>query len=348
MCKIPIFKNNAIKTAVQISASLLTVAAITTFCISSAINNNSVYMQYDTTIDSVANRHNIRVDELAANNELIGTPSYYIDQTIGSFEREESSVLEETNSGFEITILDVGQGECCLIKCDGHYLLFDGGDRDTSSFVYSYMQNTEHIKEFDYVIASHYDSDHISGLIGIVKKFPCKSIFGAPYIGDTSTYNSFIEACGKNCGLTYPNVGDVFTLGSSLCQVVSPVGNSYDDENGYSLGIRVLYGSTSFLIMGDATKESELDSLSAGLLAKTNVLVVNHHGSASSTADEFIATVMPDAAVISVGANNEFGHPTTEVLSKLSNIPVYRTDEFGTITFISDGEHIDIYTERTY
>lgn len=339
MCFKGIRNNKTIKSIFQIGLSLLAVAAITTFCISSAINNNKVSEEYVALNDNIAQKHNTRVDELVQSGELIGTPTYYVEQIV-------PQELTEELLGFEMTILDVGQGSCALVECDGHYLLFDGGDRDTSSYVFSYLQNVRKINYFDYVVASHYDSDHISGLIGIIKKFPVKCILGAPYTADTKTYFSFYSASEDSCGLTYPTPGDTFMLGSALCQVVSPIGLEYEDENSYSVGIRITYGTTSFIIMGDSTKESEIDSVNAGLILPSDVLVVNHHGSASSSSDEFIDAVAPQVAVISVGQGNEFGHPTEEVLDRLKDISVYRTDMNGTVTFISDGEQIEIFTER--
>lgn len=339
MCFHEIHKNKTIKSIFQIGLSILAVVAITTFCVSSAINNNKVSDKYVASDANIAQKHNTRVDELVQSGELIGTPTYYVEQTQGQ-------EITDGLLGFEFTVLDVGQGSCTLIECDGHYLLFDGGDRDTSSYVFSYLQNSKKIEYFDYVVASHYDSDHIAGLIGVIKKFPVKCILGAPYTADTKTYFSFYSACENSCGLTYPTPGDSFMLGSAMCQVVSPVGLEYKDENSYSIGLRITYGTTSFIIMGDSTKESEIESVDAGLIPQTDILVVNHHGSASSSSDEFINAVSPKAAVISVGSNNEFGHPTEDVLNKLVTVPTYRTDINGAVTFVSNGEVIEIYTER--
>ncbi len=260
-----------------------------------------------------------------------------------------SDEIEELEPGFTMTILDVGQASAALICCDGHYMLFDGGDRDTSSFLFSYLKNTVKVPRFDYIVASHYDADHIAGLIGVIKNgAPADIILGPPYIADTATYNSFMDACNSHGGIVYPRAGDVFYLGSAYCTVVSPVDvtTEWEDENTYSLGIRFEYGNTSFIIMGDATVQTERDSINAGLIRKTDVMVVNHHGSASSTSQEYVSMVSPSVVVISCGAGNEFGHPTDVVLNRLIGVPVYRTDLQGTITLVSDGMNIDIYTER--
>lgn len=331
---IEMFKNKMFRSYVQIGVSIMIVVASLTFCISSAINNNRVTNAAQVEVKNVAKEHNDRVNELLQEDKLLKTPTYYVEQ----------DPINET--GFKFTVLDVGQASCNLICCDGHYMLFDGGDRDTSSFVYSYMKNNEQVPYFDYIVASHYDSDHIAGLIGIIKKFSVGCILGAPYIADTKTYESFYNACTEKGGLVYPAPGDAFMLGSAVCEVVSPVGIEYEDENSYSVGIRFTYGDTSFLVMGDATTETEHDSIEAGLIESTDVLVVNHHGSWSSSSQEFIDAVDPQVAIISVGANNDYGHPAPEVLDRLEGIPLYRTDVYGTVTLISDGTNIDIYTEK--
>lgn len=328
------FKDKAYRAWLQIGLSILFVVIALTFCISSAINNNRTQRKATAEYKNVAQEHNQRVDELRQNDRLLKTPTYYIEQ----------DPVGET--GFKFTVLDVGQASCNLICCDGHYMIFDGGDRDTSSFVFSYMENTERVPYFDYVVASHYDSDHIAGLIGILKKFPVGRVLGAPYAADTKTYDSFYSAANTKGGLVYPDPGDEFMLGSAYCKVVSPVGLSYEDENSYSVGIRFVYGDTSFLVMGDATTETEHDSIEAGLIEPTDVLIVNHHGSWSSSSQEFIDAVDPQVAIISVGANNDYGHPAPEVLDRLAGIPLYRTDVYGTVTLISDGTNIDIYTEK--
>ena len=118
--------------------------------------------------------------------------------------------------------------------------------------------------------------------------------------------------------------------------------NNYEDANNDSIVIKLEYGSNSFMFTGDAEDVSEKEMLSKGLDLKADVLKVGHHGSKSSSCDEFLNAVNPKYAVISVGKDNDYGHPNKEALQRLSSrgIQVYRTDESGTIVATSDGNNI--------
>ena len=332
--------DSAFRSYLEIGGSILLATAVITFCISSAINNNKTETTYIPQKTNIAEKHNERIDELVEQEQLLKDPTYY----------EE---IEEPQYGYTMTVLDVGQGLCCLIECDEAKMLFDGGDRDTSSFVVSYLTKTRGLSYLDFVTASHYDSDHIAGLVGVLKTMKVGCVLGAPYIADTKTYESFVSAANLKGGIVYPNIGDEFRLGSALCQVVSPQPehpynneDENDDENRMCLGLRITYGNTSYLIMGDATIDEEEESVDAGYIVPTDVLIVNHHGSASSTSERFVEAVKPQISVISVGAGNEYGHPTDIVLSRLANTLLYRTDQMGTITIESDGTNIDVFTEK--
>jgi len=121
--------------------------------------------------------------------------------------------------------------------------------------------------------------------------------------------------------------------------IVAPVREDYRDHNDHSAVIKITFGSTSFLFMGDAEGASE-GHISADISA--DVLKVGHHGSRTSTSEAFLSRVTPSYAVISVGSDNSYGHPRAEVLTRLvnANVEVYRTDMDGTIVFTSDGENI--------
>ncbi len=336
-----LFQNSVFRSYLQIGGSVLLGFAILSFCISSAVHNNETSTTAVVQTTNIAERHNEKVNELVQDDKLLKDPQYY----------EETDVPQ---NGFSMTVLDVGQGLCCLIECDGSRMLFDGGDRDTSSFVVSYITKTKGLSYLDYVVASHYDSDHIAGLIGILKNCKVGFVMGPPYEADTKTYQSFVSAANLKGGIYYPSAGETFNVGSAVCTVVSPQpttkpydkDDENDDENRLCLGLSIIYNNTNYLIMGDATCEEEEESIDAGYIGPVDVLIVNHHGSASSTSERFIQTVQPQIAVISVGANNEYGHPTDIVMSRLANTLVYRTDYNGTVEIRSDGINIDVYTEK--
>jgi competence protein ComEC len=138
--------------------------------------------------------------------------------------------------------------------------------------------------------------------------------------------------------ITHPAVGDTFSLGSANISILGPINNSYDEENNYSLIIRITHDTTSYIITGDATYLSENEVVKKyGNELNSDVYIVGHHGSVSSSSIKFLKAVSPEYSIISVGSENEYGHPHKEVISRLQaiNSEIYRTDISGTITMES-------------
>ncbi len=242
----------------------------------------------------------------------------------------------------DIHVLDVGQGLSVLVESQGHYLLYDGGDRSASSFVVSYLKQ-EGVQTLDYVIASHYDSDHLNGVVGSLNVFPSAQIYAPNYQTDTKVFQSFENVvASKGIPKSQPAVGTVFELGDADIQVLSPSGSGYSDVNNYSIAIRVQDGNKSFLITGDAEAESEAQICATGLNLDSDVYVVGHHGSGTSTSWDLLQKATPEYAIISCGAGNSYGHPHIETMEKLQamEIDVYRTDKQGTVIASTDGNSL--------
>lgn len=241
-----------------------------------------------------------------------------------------------------VTFLDVGQGNAVLVEQDGVYMLIDGGGRDYSSFVVSYLKE-QGVEEFAYVIASHYDADHLNGVVGALNAFPCDTVLAADYTTDTRVYDSFCSVVEeKDIALVYPAVGDTYTLGDAEFTIVCPDSYTYADDNDNSVGVRLTYGETSFLICGDAGKSVEAQMLESGIRVDADVYLASHHGSSGSSSLEFLQAVRPEAVVISAGAGNSYGHPTAVVLENIEKVgaALYRTDLQGTLVAVSDGSAI--------
>ena len=248
---------------------------------------------------------------------------------------------EQEESDLNFTVLDVGQGLSVLIESNGETLLYDGGDRDASSYVVAYL-NTQGIDTIDYLIASHYDSDHINGLIGALNVFDIGTVIGPDYKHDSKTYESFISKVnelGKN--IQHPAVGDTFTLGSAEVTILAPEAIS-DDSNDNSVGIKVENGDNTFIVTGDAESTSESRMIASGIDLDVDVLVVGHHGSATSTSWDFLEATTPEYAIISCGEGNSYGHPDADTMEKLESIgaDVFRTDKQGEIIAHSNGTNI--------
>lgn len=250
-------------------------------------------------------------------------------------------------SSFEVHFIDVGQGDSSLIICDGEAMLIDGGEASESSKIYAYLKS-HGIEHLEYIVATHAHSDHIGGLSGALNYATVSTALCPVTEYDSKTFNSFVKYLGnQGVSITVPSAGDIFKLGSSTVTVLGPV-KEYDEPNDTSIVLRVDYGNTSFLFTGDAERTAEADIIDSGANLSVTVLKVGHHGSDTSTSYPFLREVMPEYAVIQVGKDNSYGHPTEDTLSKLrdADVKVYRNDLQGTIVCSSDGETVSFSTER--
>ena len=250
------------------------------------------------------------------------------------------------NTSFAVHFLDVGQGDCALILCDGKAMLIDGGEASQSSKVYAYLK--EHgVDHLNYIVVSHAHADHVGGLSGALN-YATVDVALCPVLDyDTKTFCSFVKYLGRqNITITIPHPGDIFKLGSATVHILAPL-RDYEDPNDTSIVMKVIYGGTSFFFAGDATRTAEGDILDAGYDLSATALKVGHHGSDTSTSYPFLREGVPEYAVISVGKDNEYEHPAENTLSRLrdADIQVFRTDLNGTIICTSDGKTVTFETE---
>ena len=248
----------------------------------------------------------------------------------------------------EVHFLDVGQADCILISCGGHYMLVDAGNNQDGEMIVSYLKE-QGITELDYVIATHPHADHIGGLDTVIENFGIKTLFMPQKVHTTATFEDVIAAIeNHDLSITAPKPGDTYPLGSSSFTILSPVKEDYGEElNNWSVGIKLVHGSNSIVMCGDAEEEAEEDICLSGLDISADVLKLGHHGSRTSTGELFLKTVDPKYAIISCGRGNDYGHPHKETLEKLSEegIFVFRTDEQGTIILKSDGKSLQFNAE---
>lgn len=240
---------------------------------------------------------------------------------------------------FALHMLDVGQGLSVLVEADGHYMLIDGGGRSSSSFVVSYLQQ-QGVERLDYIVVSHYDEDHISGIVGALHVFECGTILAPDYQADTNIYASYLAAAEESgAEVIYPQQGETYALGEAVVTVVGPASYENALENDRCVAVRISYGITGYLICGDAQAQEEEDIISSGQELESDVYVVNHHGSADSSGFYFLNAVKPVYALLSCSADNSYGHPAEETMQRLDNegVSLYRTDRQGTVTAYSDG-----------
>lgn len=260
-----------------------------------------------------------------------------------------TSSSSNTSSLLTIHYLDVGQGSAVLMEQDGHYMLYDGGPGSSSSFLVSYLSKL-HISQLDYIIVSHYDSDHLSGIIGVLNNFSVQTLLAPDYQPDTKLYRSFLKTCqNKSITPTVPITGTTYSFANTTFQIVSPLPDSYNDlleeENNQSIGIRLSNGAHSFLFLGDLQSDGEKQLTTGSFNLKSTVYYVSHHGSKTSSSSLLLEKVKPEYAIISVGQNS-YGHPSSSVLSRLNQLgcQIFRTDLQGTILSYSDGQTLTFNT----
>lgn len=248
----------------------------------------------------------------------------------------------------QMHVIDVGQGDSILFLQKDCVMLVDSGAKNKSTYVIEYLKQLG-ISKINILVGTHAHEDHMGGMSEIIRNFEIETLYTPDHTKDTITtkwYMDFLDAVAeKEVNWEYPKLAQKFYLGSAMIQVVSEGVKEDTNLNNQSIGLRVSFGDTDIVLTGDAEEKAERQMLSSGLDLEAEIYKVAHHGSDTSTSEDFLEEINPQYAIISVGKDNSYGHPTESVIQRLEkkNIEVHRTDEEGNIVILTDGKNVTFY-----
>ncbi|MBU4142877.1 MBL fold metallo-hydrolase [Patescibacteria group bacterium] len=251
-------------------------------------------------------------------------------------------LAQDFDDKVRIDFLDVGQGSAILVSApNNNQVLIDGGPSDA---VLAKLGQALPLgdRKIELLILTHPDSDHLSGLVEVLKRYEVGQILESGIADSSAEYQAWNDLIvAKKIPVVFAQAGQIVAVADNLAiEILYPLakinGQEFKNTNATSLVGKIIYGQNSVLFTGDAEEQTEQPLLMLGADLKADILVVGHHGSKNSTSLEFLAAVMPSIAVIQVGAKNTYGHPTAEVLERLKNLDIFRTDLDSDINFACD------------
>src|SRR5262245_31188364 len=264
-----------------------------------------------------------------------------------------------TQGRLQIYALDVGQGDSALIITpEGKSVWIDAGTPQAADEVVAALRK-RNVQSLDLAVATHPHADHIGGMRQVIENFGVKNFLDSGQKYASKEYERMLRALvDKGIKAIFAKKGMKFDLDSGVeFEVLNPQGKDQEIkevrrggsvENANSVVLRLSYGNFSMLFTGDAETETEDLMMQSGVPLRAQVLKVGHHGSRYATSARFLEAVAPEAAIISVGAGNRYGHPAQQTLDRLrkAGVKVYRTDLNGEIAIVTDGNTFEIHPAR--
>ena len=255
-----------------------------------------------------------------------------------------------SGENLRVHILDVGQADCILIQGPEKTMVIDGGESGNGPDIVRYLRD-QGVGAIDYYLNTHPHSDHYGGITQVMEAIPTGEFLYHPvpeeHTPTTRGYQKLLQyLVDSKTRTTALDPGDTIDLGGgAVITYLAPL-EEYDDMNNNSLVGRLVYGRRAFLFTGDAERKSENAILESGAELSADVYSVPHHGSNTGLTQKFLDAVDPEFATISVGKDNDYGHPHRDTVERLqkAGVPCLRTDLLGSIVIETDGESLVINT----
>jgi competence protein ComEC len=247
-----------------------------------------------------------------------------------------------------VSFIDVGQGDGVLVQSGGKNYLLDAGKPQVGPRVVDFLRSRG-VESLDGIVVSNPDADHIGGFLDVLDAFEVPTVYLSGDPKGTSTFNSFLRAVrDEGSEVIESRAGMQMDWGGTRADVIAPPsdaeGGLFKETNDNSVGILLTFGSARVLLAGDAEKKSEEYMSKGPYTGPLTLLKVTHHGSNTSSTPLFLSHFKPKIAVIQVGADNSYGHPTPQTLERLekAGAKVFRNDENGDVIVTIKDKQVDV------
>jgi len=285
-------------------------------------------------------------------------------------ETEEHHVAVNVEGQMTVHFIDVGQADATLVVHDGHAMLFDAATKNRGDELVEYIK-TLGIEYIDVLVLTHPHDDHMGGSAEVLNNIEVGTIYGPDIFGLSELeglgwYDDMTDAVDRIDGERNANIPEEkqtsiwnfprndkgefakFNIGDANVEFYAPLEDEYSDKNDYSICAKVTFGEVDVFFTGDATSSVEKALIAEGYDLDIEVFQASHHGSYTGNSKEFLEAMSPEIIVISCGMKNRYNHPSKSVIElyKKMNIPVYRTDELGTIVMTTDGTKYSFNKEQ--
>lgn len=255
--------------------------------------------------------------------------------------------------GLKVHFIDIGQGDAALLESDdGAFMLIDAGPRSGAQKLVDYCL-LQGVETLDYVVFTHPHEDHIGGGKSVLENFEVRQVLLPDTVHTSTTFEHLLDTMEKvkkerHLRVLAPKQDETFLFGNAYFTVLSGAPPEGENLNNASIVLKVTYGDVSFLFTGDAEKAAERALLDAEEEVSAQILKAGHHGSRTSSSEEFLDEVSPTVAVISCAQDNDYGHPHKETLQRFRErgVTVCRTDRNGCVVVVTDGKDFEVFAEK--